>query len=332
MSTSSSEQHDLFQHALDKSPPVLWEQYKQGEIWCGDSLAKLSNINAESVDLCFTSPPFPLLRKKKYGNKDEDEYLDWLMPFIERITTTLKETGSLVIDLGCCWNKGQPTRSTYDLKLPLRLIEELGLHFAQEFYWYNPSRLPAPAEWVTIRRERVKDSVNKILWFGKSPHPKANNSRVLQPYSKAMEQRFGRVDERMRPSGHKPSDSLTNVRNDGAIPSNLIALSNSNSADPYLKYCKLNELKPHPARFPYQIPEFFIRFLTDADDLVLDPFAGSCTTGFAAEKNNRQWICIERDPTYVNTAPGHFCTRPEPRSSDLIAVPKPGMYASSENN
>ena len=326
MSSDAAEQQELFETALNNSKAILWEQYELGQIWCADSLRKLDNIEQESVDLCFTSPPFPLLRKKKYGNKEEAEYLDWLMPFLSKAATTLKDSGSLVIDLGCCWDKGQPTRSTYDLRLPLRIIDELGLYYAQEFYWYNPSRLPTPAEWVTIRKERVKDSVNKILWFGKTPHPKACNTRVLQPYSSAMERRFGRTNEPARPSGHRPSDKLTTVRNEGSIPSNLIACANANSADPYLTYCKSNGLTPHPARFPYQIPEFFIRLLTEPGDLVIDPFAGSCTTGFAAEKNHRNWICIERDPAYVNTALGHFCSRSPAKSNDAISLPKPGNY------
>jgi len=328
MTSDTASQQELFDAALDKSPPLLWDKYELGEIWCGDSLDKLGKLEDSSVDLCFTSPPFPLVRKKKYGNKDEEEYIDWLMPFLSKVSSALKDTGSLVIDLGCCWEKGQPTRSTYDLRLPLRIIDEIGLYYAQELYWYNPSRLPAPAEWVTIRKERVKDSVNKILWFGKTPHPKACNSRVLQPYSEAMEKKFGRTGESVRPSGHKPSDTLTTVRNEGSIPSNLIACANANASDPYLAYCKAKELTPHPARFPYQIPEFFIRLLTDPGDLVIDPFAGSCTTGFAAEKNNRSWICIERDPTYVNTAPGHFCARPKSRGRDTIEMRKPGVYAS----
>lgn len=327
MASDNATQRELFETALTKSKPLLWEKYELGEIWCGDSLKKLSNIKKNSVDLCFTSPPFPLVRKKKYGNKEEEEYIDWLMPFLGKAKETLKETGSLVIDLGCCWERGQPVRSTYDLRLPLRIIDELGLYFAQEFYWYNPSRLPSPAEWVTIRKERVKDSVNKILWFGKTPHPKALNTRVLQPYSDAMEKKFGIVDEPMRPSGHQPSDSLTTIRNQGSIPSNLLACANNNSADPYLTYCKTNGLTPHPARFPFQIPEFFIRLLTEPGDTVIDPFAGSCTTGFAAEKNKRKWICIERDPTYVNTAQGHFCQRPKSRSKDTISIHKPGTYA-----
>ncbi|MDB9797704.1 site-specific DNA-methyltransferase [Pseudomonadales bacterium] len=325
---SGDAQQSLFEISdlPEPSDDFVFEGFERGEIWCGDSQILMNDISDESLDLCFTSPPFPLITKKSYGNEDEKNYIDWLMPFLDIIARKLKPTGSLVIDLGCCWEKGLPVRSTYDLRLPLRIIDELGLYFAQEFYWYNPSRLPTPAEWVTIRKERVKDSVDKILWFSKTPHPKALNTRVLQPYSKSMEAKFGKNPDGRRPSGHKPSRQMHSFRNAGSIPGNLIACGNNNRSEPYLKFCRANDLTPHPARFPYEIAEFFIRFLTKPNDLILDPFAGSCTSGFAAEKNGRNWLCIEENADYVATSRGHFFTRPE-REEAAIVLPRVGNYA-----
>ena len=119
-----------------------------------------------------TSPPFGLVRKKDYGNVDADEYVDWFKPFAKAFHRVLKDSGSLVIDIGGAWNKGYPTRSLYHFKLLIMLCEEFGFHLAQEFYWWNPSRLPTPAEWVTVRRVRVKDAVNTVWWLSKTPWPK----------------------------------------------------------------------------------------------------------------------------------------------------------------
>ncbi len=307
---------------------VKARKYEKGEVWCCDSLEKMKSMESESIDLCFTSPPFPLIRKKNYGNESDKEYVDWLVAFVVEIKRLLKTTGSLVLDLGGCWEKGDPVKSAYDLRLTLRLIDDLELYFAQDFYWYNPSRLPAPAQWVTIERVRAKDSINKLLWFSKSKQPKADNRRVLQPYSESMEEKLesGKNSTVLRPSGHKPSKHLTK-RNIGSIPGNLIALANSNSADPYLVYCRENNLTPHPARFPFEIPEFFIRFLTEEGDQILDPFAGSCTTGFAAELSNRHWLCIEQEEDFVKTADGHF-DRPEKQiNREVIGLPRVGVYA-----
>ena len=281
-----------------------------GMIIHGDSANFLDGTPDQSVDLVFTSPPFPLIRKKEYGNVEESAYVEWLGQFGQSIHRVLKDTGSFVVDLGGCWNKGTPTRSLYDIKVILHLVEEVGFHLAQDFYWWNPSKMPSPAEWVTIRKIRVKDAVNKVLWFSKTEWPKASNERVLQPYSDAMEKVLanGHYDQPVRPSGHQPSDYFSN-RNKGAIPPNLIAVANSISKSPYLEYCRSNHIKPHPARFPYEIPEFFIRMLTDKGDQILDPFGGSCTTGAVAERMGRKWVCIEKNEDYIKGAMGHFSER-----------------------
>lgn len=97
---------------------------------------------------------------------------------------------------------------------------------------------------------------------------------------------------------------LTN--NGGAIPSNVIIASNTTSNDNYIKYCKENNYTIHPARMPKEIPLFFIKMLTDENDLVLDPFAGSNTTGYVAELLKRRWVSIEIDPSFVRSSMGRF--------------------------
>src|SRR5262245_28855230 len=123
-----------------------------GAAYVGDSRELMGRLQAESVALVVTSPPFALNRRKAYGNVAADEYIDWFMPFAQQIHRVLKPDGSFVIDLAGAWNPGSPTRSL----LPYQLIIRLGslFHLAQECYWYNPSKLPTPAEWVTVRRNR----------------------------------------------------------------------------------------------------------------------------------------------------------------------------------
>ena len=72
------------------------------------------------------------------------------------------------------------------------------------------------------------------------------------------------------PSGHVLGKSSWEKNNGGAIPPNLLQISNSESNSQYLRYCKACGVKGHPARFPAGIPEFFIKFLTDKGDLVID--------------------------------------------------------------
>ena len=284
----------------------IYHQTKLGSIFHADSLQVMKNYENASVDLIMTSPPFALTRKKDYGNKQEDDYLEWFQSFAEQFHRILKNDGSLVIDLGGAWKPGLPVRSLYHFKLLIMLCEEFDFNLAQEFYWWNPSKLPTPAEWVNVRRIRVKDGVNTVWWLCKTPWPKASNRRVLQPYSDSMKTLLDNgYTPKLRPSGHDISKKFS-VDNGAAIPPNLIAIPNTESNSSYMRYCKENGIKSHPARFPSALPEYFIRMLTDAGNLVLDPFGGSCVTGEVAEKLNRKWACIEILESYLEGALGRF--------------------------
>jgi site-specific DNA-methyltransferase (cytosine-N4-specific) len=270
-----------------------------GKAFLGDSLELLKGVADEAVNLILTSPPFALTRQKEYGNKNSEQYADWFMQFAGDFQRILTQDGSLVIDLGGAYLPGRPTRSLYQFDLLIRLCREVGFFLAQEFYHYNPSRLPSPAEWVTVRRIRVKDTVNTVWWLSKSEYPKADNRQVLKPYSDSMRQLLKTgYKPKLRPSGHDISDKF-NKDNGGAIPPNLLQLANTESNSAYLRACRKEGIKPHPARFPVGLADFFIRFLTHEQDMVLDPFAGSNTTGFGAEQRNRKWIAFELNEPFL---------------------------------
>lgn len=288
-----------------------------------DSREVLDRLPSNSVDLVFTSPPFPLLHKKSYGNVRENEYVDWFLEFAEKVYRVLKNTGSFVVDLGSAWLPGKPVRSLYEMKLCLAMAEKLDFHLAQDFYWWNPNKLPTPACWVTVNRERVKDAINRVYWFSKSEHPKASNRNVCQPYTKGTlsYMKRGNNIHKKRPSGHRPSKKFIND-NGGSIPPNLLAISNGGSKD-YINYCKENNLTVHPARFPYELPEFFIRMLTDPGDLIVDPFGGSCTTGSVAESLDRFWFNVEIKSEYLDGVQGHFLEKSYLRNEVTYNISKP---------
>lgn len=260
------------------------------------------------VQLIFTSPPFPLNTKKKYGNLQGEEYLQWLTSFGPLFSELLTPDGSIVIELGNSWEPGLPTMSTLGLKALLRFQEVNNLHLCQEFICHNPARLPSPAQWVTIERIRLKDSFTRLWWLSPSSRPKANNKNVLKEYSMAMQRllKTKQFNAGKRPSEHHISEESFAVDNGGAIPPNVLSISNTSSSDPYQEYCRENEIEFHPARMPIDLPEFFINFLTDADDIILDPFGGSNTTGAAAEKLNRYWVAVEPTPHYIEGSLGRF--------------------------
>ncbi len=293
-----------------------------GEAYCGDSLVLLDALPENSVNLVVTSPPFALQRQKEYGNKDQAEYVDWLAGFARRVHRVLTSDGSFVLDLGGAYEKGTPARSLYNFRVPIKFCDELGFFLAEDFYWYNPSKLPSPIEWVNKRKIRAKDSVNTVWWFSKTEWPKADVSKVLTEYSDRMKKLLqdpeGFYTPKLRPSGHDIGSSFAKD-NGGAIPSNLLQIPNTESNGQYLSGCKAVGVKQHPARFPAKLPEFFIRFLTDPGDVVLDIFAGSNTTGSVAEDSERRWLSFEECRDYVAASSFRFLRR-EVDSETMLAI------------
>lgn len=287
--------------AKPETPQVLYET-RFGKAAIALAEDGLPTLQDNSVDLVITSPPFALLRQKSYGNLEQKEYVDWLVSFGPLVHRVLRDTGSFVLDLGGAYQRGKPVRSLYNYRVLLRMCDEHGFRLAEEFFWHNPAKLPSPIEWVNKRKLRAKDSVNTVWWLSKTDSPKADVRNVLAPYSDRMKKLIqdpdGFYQPKERPSGHDISRGFAK-NNGGAIASNLLQYPNTESNSLYIRICKQMGITPHPARFPRALPEFFIKFLTDPGDLVVDVFAGSNTTGEAAEALGRHWLAIEREQEYV---------------------------------
>lgn len=322
-------------HPSQLIPTVPYFTGKYGAAYLGDSLELLRSLPTGSVNLVVTSPPYALHFKKAYGNKTKQEYIKWFLPFAYEIHRVLSDDGSFVLNIGGSYNPGTPTRSVYHFKLLIALIEEVRFHLAQECFWYNPAKMPMPAEWVTVRRIRVRDSVEYVWWLSKTPWPKASNLSVLKEYSEDMI-RLNRNGVRgtVRPSGHVIRHSFDKIAAGGSIPSNvtegdfedmpesMLKMGNNAANDTYTKRCKESGIKIHPARFPALLPRFFIKLLTGENDIVLDPFAGSNTTGAVAEDLKRRWLAGEAVEEYLKASTFRFEQRLkqlDPRQSALFA-------------
>lgn len=282
-----------------------------GAMFKADSSQGMAAMPDESVDVVVTSPPYALHFKKEYGNANKEEYVEWFRPFGQQIFRILKPEGSFVLNIGGSYEKGKPTRSLYHFHLLLMLCEEIGFCLAQECFWYNPAKLPSPAEWVNVRRIRIKDSLEYVFWLSKTPFPYADNRQVLEEYSDDMRRMITRGYKRKkRPSGHNITEKFQSDRG-GSIPSNVLMRGNNESNSQYIRLCAEYGIKPHPARFPSALPEFYIKFLTRLSGLVVDPFAGSNTTGAVAESLHRQWLAFETEPKYIENSKLRFGLIPE---------------------
>jgi DNA modification methylase len=303
--------HDSLLPAFD---PYYRTDY--GMAYLADSLQVLRALPDNSINLVVTSPPYALHFKKEYGNADKSEYVEWFLPFGAEIRRVLRDDGSFVLNIGGSYNKGEPTKSLYHFKLLIALVEEIGFSLAQECFWYNPAKMPAPAEWVTVRRVRIKESVEYVWWLSKSAFPKADNTKVLRRYSSDMIRLNKRgIRTTVRPSGYAIRPSFNKIETGGAIPPNVIEedspesmlrFGNNSANDKYTLRCKEMGLKIHPARFPAALPEFFVMMLTEQTDVVLDPFAGSNVTGAVCENLQRRWIALECEEEYLKASRFRF--------------------------
>jgi DNA modification methylase len=282
------------------------------------------------IDLIFTSPPYPLVYKKKYGNKSGNEYLEWLKGLAPRFAQLLSPRGSIVIEMGNAWERGRPEMSTLPLRSLLAFQDAAKLVLCQHLIWYNSARLPSPAEWVTVMRVRLKDSFTHVWWMSKTAQPRADNKCVLVPYSNDMRillERRG-YNAGRRPSGHTVSKRGFLTDHGGAIaasvipgghpddrvPESLIRITNTHADSDYVRYCQAKRLDPHPARMPMGLAGFMIELLTRKGDIVLDPFAGSNTTGAAAESLGRRWVAVEAERSYIVGSRFRFQRRRRKRS------------------
>jgi site-specific DNA-methyltransferase (cytosine-N4-specific) len=295
-----------------------------GAAYCGDSAELLASKSMEdlqgAVQLVFTSPPFPLNTKKEYGNLQGEAYLQWFEGYAPLLSNLTTANGSIVIEIGNAWEPGHPVMSTLVMKAFLRFLEKGNLKLCQEFIWYNPARLPSPIQWVNVERIRVKDAFTRFWWMSKSERPKADNRRVLREYSGDMKKLLetGKYNAGPRPSEHVIGEKSFATNNGGSIPPNVLGAeelqtvgsllkgTNTHSADKYQAYCRDTGTKQHPAKMPPELPEFFIKFLTDENDMVVDPFAGSNTTGSVAERLRRRWLSCEADPVYAASSEYRF--------------------------
>ena len=274
------------------------------------------------VNLIFTSPPFPLVRKKKYGNETGEEYIEWLKSLAPRLTELLAPNGSIVLEVGNAWEPGAPVMSTLPLEALLAFKRAASLHLCQHVICHNPARLPSPAAWVNVKRIRLKDSYTHVWWMSHVKEPKADNRNVLTPYGVDMLKllKSQKYNAGRRPSGHVISEAGFLTNHGGAISANVVELSGEDSKIPssllrfagtgwdatYREYCADEGLEPHPARMQAELAGFFIEFLTSPGDLILDPFAGSNTTGAVAQELGRKWLGVEAAEDYAKGSKARF--------------------------
>lgn len=252
------------------------------------------------ITLCFTSPPYPLRQSRQYGNVDSRAIVDFICNALAPIIDRLSLDGSLVIQMSNdIFEPQSPARSTYLERLVLAMEDEFGLSLMDRIIWHNPCKPPGPMQWASRTRQQLNVSWEPVLWFCRDPlKVKSDNRRVLEPHTEAHRALIERGGERREAvygdGAYRLRHGSYGTPTAGRIPRNLIRQGHRcRWTDLYRERAGALGLPLHGAGMPFALPEFFIRFLTEKGDLVVDPFGGRCMTGRAAESLDRPWICSE---------------------------------------
>jgi site-specific DNA-methyltransferase (adenine-specific)/site-specific DNA-methyltransferase (cytosine-N4-specific) len=250
----------------------------KSDIFCGDAAKILQNIKENSVDLIITSPPYADQRKDTYGGIPANKYVEWFLPISGELLRVLKPTGTFVLNIKERVINGE--RSTYVMELILEMRKQ-GWLWTEEFIWHKKNCYPG--KWPN----RFRDAWERLLQFNKTRRFNMYQEAVMVPmgdWAKTRLKNLSKTDK-IRDNSKVGSGFGKNISNwlgrKMAYPTNVLHLATECSN------------KNHSAVFPLELPSWFIKLFTKEYDTVMDPFMGSGTTIFAAEKLKRNSIGIE---------------------------------------
>ena len=248
------------------------------DIFHGDSAEVLKALPNNTIDLIVTSPPYADQRKSTYGGVTTDQYVEWFLPISAELLRVLKPTGTFILNIKEKVVNGE--RSTYVMELILAMRKQ-GWLWTEEFIWHKKNSYPG--KWPN----RFRDAWERLLQFNKSKKFAMYQQEVMVPMGDWAKSRLKNLSEtdKCRDNSKVGSGFGKNISNwigrDKAYPTNVLHLAT-----------ECNN-KKHSAAFPEELPQWFIKLFTQEGDTVLDPFAGSGTTLFVAERMGRNAIGVE---------------------------------------
>lgn len=294
---------------LEAAPGCVLVVYEtpSGKVLWAEAQSAAAVLGDDSIQLIFTSPPYPILHGRGYGTFTEGDIQALIASCAQNWKRILTSSGSLVLNFKDVWlpksQTGGACRSLYQEKILIHLIEQTGLYFADRFFWKNPSHSPE-SPWVTIQKVRCNQDVESLFWLSKSPNPQADTRAVMQEAKPSTLQTYRLRAARAAqtttgPSGQKSNfeEQMAAVANGEAlqvIPRNLLEISNADTRASLKKNLVDARLPRHDAMMPDKLAEFFVSMMTLPGQTAYDPFFGSGTTGVACEKLGRNFIGSER--------------------------------------
>jgi site-specific DNA-methyltransferase (adenine-specific)/site-specific DNA-methyltransferase (cytosine-N4-specific) len=280
------------------------------QVLFGDSKDKLKELKDNSIDLIFTSPPYADRRNHSYGGIKPDKYVEWFLPITIELLRVLKPTGTFVLNIKEKTENGE--RHTYVIELILEMKKQ-GWLWTEEFIWHKKNSYPG--KWPN----RFRDAWERLLQFNKNKKFNMYQEEVMLPVGDWAKTRLKNLSntDKIRDNSKVGSGFGKKIANwverDKVYPTNVIHLAT-----------ECNN-KNHSAAFPDDLPEWFIKLFTREGDIVLDPFMGSGTTLFVAEKMKRNSIGIDIMPQYYEMVLKKI------ESTNYYLFDKRGQYVSNKS-
>jgi DNA modification methylase len=280
----------------------------------------------EPIALLLTSPPYPIAQVRAYGGILPKDYADFICRLIEPIVRSLKPGGHVVLNVSNDVHiPGLASRSTYLERMVIAIEDRLGLHLMDRLIWENGSKPPGPLQWACRTRQQLVSTWEPVYWFSNDPSlATSDNRRVLQPHTaehlallaRGGEQRTTKTSDgshRLRPgvSFSRPTE--------GRIQRNILKYGHRCARQTvYKDAARALGLPVHGAPMPAALAKFLIEFLTEVNELVVDPCAGSLTIPEQAEFTGRRWASSELYGEYIRAGAERFRGRPGLQISETL--------------
>ena len=255
----------------------------QYDLQLGDTKKIITDMisRGEKVDMIFTSPPYYSMRKNYSGNDDGeigsihvDDYADWFLEFTELFLKVLKPNGSFFLNINDKIDKGVVHPVLDELKYKMR---KQGWNMvAKPYIWFKKNAIPTNCKYRAI------DRYEYVFHFSNSNKPKFVADNCRTEHSEVTKKRFQSPVTTINSRDGVYESEMRTLNVKGSLPHNVVITPSES-----------NPSVLHPAPFHVDLADWFVRIGSEEGDVVLDPFAGSSTTGVAALKNNRKYIGID---------------------------------------
>lgn len=255
------------------------------EVFLGDSRRELGRFPDGHFNLIVTSPPYADARKRHYDSIAPDEYKDFFLTFHAELWRVLANDGSFILNIKDKVVDGVRHRYVWQT---IMALSELGWRCVDDYIWLKPNAMPG------FWRNRLRDEWEYCFHMTKQKHFVMYQNAVKRPMGDWANKRLAKLTGKSaeRHDSENNSGFGRDLRNwlgkKHVLPGNAVTVP------------LVGKNHEHPAVFPVALPEFFIKLFTKEGDNVLDPFAGSGSTGIAAEDNARNVVLIDNKSEYIS--------------------------------